>query len=262
MRAYEQVHNETISVEYTGELLRRFGYSIRKARKVLTSPDPNYREKVELLLNTLQNLKPGELFFFVDELGPLRVKKYGGRALVRKNEVLTYPQEQAHRGVIMMSGALSATTNQVTWVYGRAKDTSAMIDLMELLYNQYFSAPKLYVTWDAASWHKSTMLVDWLDTFNSTTMKTNEGPVIELVPLPTSSQFLDVIEAVFSGMKRAVVHHSDYRDVPEMKKAISLHFTERNTHFRENPKRAGKKIWEIDFFDDNENIRSGNYREW
>jgi len=262
VRAYEQEHNETISVTYTGQLLRQFGYAIRKARKVLTSPDPNYREKVDLLLSTLQNLKPGELFFFVDELGPLRVKKYGGRALVRKNEVLTYPQEQAPRGVIMMSGALSATTNQMTWVYGRAKDTAAMIDLMELLYNQYFSSPKLYVTWDTASWHKSAMLVEWLDGFNSTTRMTSEGPLIELVPLPTSSQFLDVIEAVFSGMKRAVVHHSNYRDAPEMKKAISLHFTERNAHFRENPRRAGKQVWNIDFFDDNENIRSGNYREW
>jgi len=47
-----------------------------------------------------------------------------------------------------------------------------------------------------------------------------------------------------------------------MKKAISLHFTERNTHFHDNPRRAGKKIWELDFFDDSENIRSGNYREW
>lgn len=262
VRAYKQEHNETISESYAGHLLRQFGYAIRKARKVLTSPDPNYREKVELLLNTLQSLKAGELLFFIDELGPLRVKKYGGRALVKKNETLTYPQVQAHRGVIMMSGALSATSNQVTWVYGRAKDTTAMIDLMELLYNQYFSASKLYVTWDAASWHKSAMLVDWLDTFNATTKNLNEGPLIELVPLPTSSQFLDVIEAVFSGMKSAVVHHSDYRDEAEMKKAISRHFTERNEHFRENPRRAGKKIWEIDFFDDNENIRSGNYREW
>jgi transposase len=262
VRAYQQQHNETISVTYTGHLLRQFGYSIRKARKVLTSPDPNYREKVELLLNTLQTLKPEELFFFVDELGPLRVKKYGGRALVRKNEVITYPQEQAHRGVIMMSGALSATTNQVTWLYGRAKDTAGMIDLMELLYNQYFSASKLYVTWDAASWHKSATLVEWLDAFNRSTRRTNEGPLIELVPLPTSSQFLDVIEAVFSGMKRAVVHHSDYPNVAEMKKAISLHFTERNAQFRENPRRAGKQIWDLDFFEDYENLRSGNYREW
>jgi transposase len=151
VRAYKQVHNETISVEYTGHLLRQFGYAIRKARKVLTSPDPHYREKVDLLLSTLQNLKPRELFFFVDELGPLRVKKYGGRALVRKNEVPTYPQEQAHRGVVMMSGALSATTNQMTWVYGRAKDTAAMIDLLELLHNQYFSSPKLLLARHACS---------------------------------------------------------------------------------------------------------------
>lgn len=137
-----------------------------------------------------------------------------------------------------------------------------MIDLMELLFNQYVTASKLYVTWDAASWHKSAMLVEWLDAFNAITKSTGDGPLIELVPLPTSSQFLDVIEAVFSGMKRAVIHHSDYRDVKEMKNAISVHFTERNAYFRENPRRAGNKIWEVDFFDDNENIRSGNYREW
>ena len=261
-QAYEQEYGETISISTVGELLRRSGYTIRKARKVLTSPDPLYREKVEVLLSTLHQLKPNELLFFVDELGPLRVKKYGGRALVRKNEALTYQQEQKHRGVITMSGALSATKNQLTWIYAQAKDSSAMIDLMELLYNQYFSAGKLYVTWDSASWHKSAALVDWLDAFNSTTKRLNEGPLIELIPLPRSSQFLDVIEAVFSAMKRAVIHHSDYRDVGEMKDAISRHFVERNAHFVKNPRRAGKKIWELDFFDGADNIRSGNYREW
>ena len=229
---------------------------------MLTSPDPLYREKVDVLLSTLRQLKPNELLFFVDELGPLRVKKYGGRALAWKNEILTYQQEQKHRGVIMMSGALSATTNQLTWIYAPAKDSLAMIDLMELLYNQYFPMSKLYVTWDSASWHKSAALVDWLDAFNSTTWRLKEGPRIELIPLPTSSQFLDVIEAVFGAMKRAIIHHSNYRDVGEMKRAIFRHFSERNAHFLRTPRRAGKKIWEVDFFDDAENIRSGNYREW
>jgi hypothetical protein len=50
-----------------------------------------------------------------------------------------------------MAGALNALTNQVTWVYGRSKDTSAMIALMEILFNQHRSASKLYITWDAAS---------------------------------------------------------------------------------------------------------------
>ena len=47
-----------------------------------------------------------------------------------------------------------------------------------------------------------------------------------------------------------------------MKAAISRHFRERNEFFRLNPKRAGKKIWELDFFQDYGHIRSGNYREW
>jgi transposase len=261
-QAFEQEYGKTIGSTTVGRFLRQAGYAIRRAKKVLTSPDPAYREKVDLLLNTLQNLKTDDLLFFIDELGPLRVKRYGGRALVRKKEVFTFPQEQAHRGVIMMSGALSATTNQVTWVFGKAKDTTAMIDLIELLFNQYNSASKIYVTWDAASWHKSSLLVEWLDTFNATTRKMGDGPVIQLVPLPASSQFLDVIEAVFSGMKRAVIHHSNYPSAVEMKVAISLHFTERNAHFQENPRKAGKKIWEIDFFDNNENLRAGNYRQW
>jgi transposase len=89
-QAYEMEYGETISISTVGELLRRSGYTIRKARKVLSSPDPRYREKVEVLLSTLHQLKPNELFFFVDELGPIAVKKYGGRTLARKNEDLAY----------------------------------------------------------------------------------------------------------------------------------------------------------------------------
>ena len=235
---------------------------MKKARKVLCSPDPEYREKVDLVLHTLQNLKSGELFFFIDELGPLQVKKYGGRTFIQKNERYTFPQQQASRGVITMSGALNAITNQVTWVYGRSKDTTAMIDLIELLFNQHTHSTKLYITWDSASWHKSNVLIEWLDTFNAETLRYGNGPLIHLVPLPTSSQFLDVIEAVFSGMKKAVIHHSNYRSENEMMAAISRHFVERNSHFLANPSRVGKKIWDLDFFADYEAIRSGDYREW
>jgi len=101
-----------------------------------------------------------------------------------------------------------------------------------------------------------------LDSFNAETNDIGEGPLIEFIPLPTSAQFLNVIESIFSGMKRAVVHHSDYQSEEEMKSAISGHFLERNVYFKENPKRAGKKIWEIDFFLDYNNMKFGNYREY
>jgi hypothetical protein len=260
--AYKQCYGEAISTSTVGRILQKAGYKIKKARRVLSSPDPEYREKVDLVLRTLRNLQPNELFFFIDELGPLRVKKYGGRGFVHENDAYTVPQEQPIRGSVTMSGALSATTNQVSWLYSSAKDTQAMIDLVEVLFNQHPFTSRIYLTWDAASWHKSGLLVEWLDAFNAATTASGFGPTIHLVPLPTSSQFLDVIEAVFSGMKKAVIHHSDYQSEGEMKTAISRHFVERNDYFRDNPKRAGKKIWEVDFFQDMENLNAGNYREW
>lgn len=52
-------------------ILRDGGYHFRKARRVLTSNDPEYREKVDHIKSILANLKPTESFFSVDEFGPL-----------------------------------------------------------------------------------------------------------------------------------------------------------------------------------------------
>jgi transposase len=261
-KAYTDKYAEPVSRSSVSRAIQQAGYSIKKARRVLTSLDPEYREKVEQVLNTLQNLKPDELFFFIDELGPLRVKKYGGRTFAAKGDTPTVPQLQANKGSITMAGALSATANQVTWLFSPAKDTQSMIDLIEILFNQHYTVARIFLTWDAASWHSSISLVEWLDAFNAQTREAGFGPTVQLVPLPTSSQFLDVLEAVFSGMKRAVVHHSDYQSVVELKAAVSSHFVERNAFFKENPRRAGKKIWDVDFFYDTNNLRSGNYRKW
>jgi hypothetical protein len=62
-------------------------------------------------------------------------------------------------------------------------------------------------------------------------------------------------------MTRAVINDSDYADAIQMKQAISKHFRERNEHFKGNPRRVGKKIWELDFFDNVEALRSGNYKD-
>lgn len=260
--AYEKRYGEPISTTTVGELIRKTKYTWRKARRVLTSPDPLYREKVELLLKTLRSLKEGEMLFFVDEIGPIRVKKHGGRCYVKKGEAVKIPKKSKDKGSVTLFGALNGTTNQVTWCYGTSKDTSSMIDIAEMLFNQYHDCSKLYITWDAASWHRSNELTEWLDEFNSGTRALGTGPLIEFIPLPTSSQFLNVIEAVFSGMTRAVIHHSDYQSSEEMKSAISLHFIQRNEYFEANPRRVGKKIWEVNFFENNDNIKSGDYREW
>ena len=54
---------------------------------------------------------------------------------------------------------------------------------------------------------------------------------------------MNIIELVFSGMARAIIHNSDYVSAAECRKAIDAYFAERNANFKLKPKRAGNKIW-------------------
>jgi hypothetical protein len=81
---------------------------------------------------------------------------------------------------------------------------------------------------------------------------------------PSGAQFLNVIESVFSGMARAVIHNSDYKTTDDAKAAINRYFEERNTHFSQSPRRAGNKIWrkerEPAAFSDANNCKDPRYR--
>lgn len=93
-----------------------------------------------------------------------------------------------------------------------------------------------------ASWHIAKRLSEHIGAHNAVAAG-GAGPIIETVPLPSGAQFLNVIESVFSGMARAIIHNSDYQTLDEAKTAINRYFEERNAHFRQHPRRAGKKIW-------------------
>jgi transposase len=258
IQAYEARHRETISRSTLTRLIEKAGYGWRKARKVLTSSDPNYQEKVELLAATLRSLKASEMFFFIDEWGPVQVRKRTGRAYRDKDSVPRIPRHQVSRGTVSLVAALSATTNQTTWMFVASKDTQSMTDLLEILYDQYHGASKLYVTWDAVALHNSAVLTEWLDDFNEENRReVAGGPLIELVPLPISAQFLNVIEGVLNGMSRAVIHNSDYKCTEDMKLAVSKHFNQRNQDFKDHPKRAGNKIWEMDTLQEFDVLRAG-----
>ena len=88
--------------------------------------------------------------------------------------------------------------------------------------------------------------------------------MVETAPLPSGAQFLNVIESVFSGMARAVIHNSDYRTVEDAKTAIDRHFEGRNAHFTRHPRRAGRKIWgkerEVAAFSEANNCKDPRYR--
>ncbi len=63
-------------------IVKKAGYSWKKARIALTSNDPAYRRKLNRIKKILSSLGARERFFSVDEFGPVAIKMIGGRKLV------------------------------------------------------------------------------------------------------------------------------------------------------------------------------------
>jgi transposase-like protein len=238
VRGYEAGHN-TVS-----KIIKNAGYRFRKAKEVLTSNDPHYKDKLRKITSILSRLGQEDRFFSIDEFGPFSVKKRGGRRLVSANEYPTVPQWQRSKGFLIVTAALELSTNQITHFYSEKKNSKEMIKLLDILIAKYSGCKRIYFSWDAASWHASKLFLERVQKVNEYHhRKRHITPAVKLAPLPARAQFLNVIESVFSGLATAIIHNSDYQSVDEAKGAIDRYFMERNEHFRKHPRRAGKKIW-------------------
>ncbi|RVU02136.1 IS630 family transposase [Mucilaginibacter limnophilus] len=241
---YSKVYGVVLTRSTVWNYLQRQGYRFRKAKEVLTSPDPKFREKLDKITSILNNLKPDDRFFSIDEMGSCGIRAKVGWSYTEPGEQKTVKAHQKAKAYIICTAALELTTNQVTHFYSRAKNTDEMIKLMEVLIEQYRGMRKIYLSWDAASWHASSKLKERIKEVSARAYRKEHGtPAVELAPLPASAQFLNVIESVFSGLAKAVLHNSDYKGADDCKQAIDRYFSERNAYYLKYPKRAGKRIW-------------------
>lgn len=245
------------------QITRAAGYKWRKARVQLTSQDPAYREKLAAVQAILSNLAADEAFFSIDEFGPFAVKMKQGLKLDPPGPHRTVPQWQDSKGCMIMTAALELSGNQITHFYSDRKNTTEMIRMMDVLVEQYADRRTIYLSWDAASWHLAKKLMKRIEEHNATA-EASGRPLVATAPLPAGAQFLNVIESVFSGMARAVIHNSDYASADAARAAIDRYFVDRNQQFRDNPKRAGNRIWGeervVPTFSDSNNCKDPRWR--
>lgn len=244
-------------------IIKEAGWKWRHARVVLTSNDPEYRTKVDAIKKILSELRSDEAFFSIDEYGPFAIKQKGGVKQVASGEHYAVPQWQKSKGWTILTAALELSRNQVTHFYSRKKNTGEMIKMADLLRTQYRTCSTIYLSWDAASWHVSKDLNAYLERINQEAV--SDGfPIVRTAPLPACAQFLNVIESVFSGMARAIIHNSDYPSVEAATIAIDRYVKTRNEHFLSHPKKAGQKIWGKErvpsLFAEGQNCKDPNYQ--
>ena len=238
--AYQKEHKEQIGSHTISRAIKEMGYTFKKARKVLTSEDPQYQEKVTAIKDVKLSLSDADSLFFIDEAGPWAVKPYGGKSIHAPGEVKTYPQYPSKKGSITFIGAYEATKKIILWKFINQKNSEAVIEILKIIVRYAHHKKQVYVTWDSASWHDSKSLHDFIKSHN-----TLQEPKIIILPLPSKAQYLNTIESYFSGMKKAIIHNSDYQSCDQMITAIVRYFKEKN--LRNLKKYSQEKFIEVDF---------------
>ncbi len=151
-------HGYHVGRNSVSKIVKNAGYRFWKAKEVLTSNDPNYKDKLQAITKILSNLKPTERFFSIDEFGPFAVKQRGGKRLVRQGEYPTVPQFQPSKGSLVVTAALELCTNQMTYFYSTRKNSDEIIKMLQILIRKYSGCRTIYMYWDHASWHSSKSL--------------------------------------------------------------------------------------------------------
>jgi transposase len=241
---YTREFGQSMTQSTVCKYLKQRGVRYKRSREVIASTDPLFKEKYAEIQRILEQLGEKEKFFSIDEYGPRSVRPKGGRMLCVPGFQPVYQRVDKGKGWFICTCALELSSNQLTWFYSPSKDTSEMIRLIEVLTEKYKDQERLYISWDAASWHASRQLYEHLDMVNDPVYRAEHNlPEILLAPLPARAANLNVIESVFSGMSKSVIHHSDYESTAECTAAVDRYFQKRNQYYRDNPKRAGQKIW-------------------
>ena len=115
--------------EVIRKITKAAGYRWRKARKVLTSTDPEYREKVRHIQSILAELQENQAFFSIDEFGPFSFGS-GRQNAGLPRQMPTVPQRQKSKGSLIMTSALELSRNQMTYFYSPRKDTGEMLRML------------------------------------------------------------------------------------------------------------------------------------
>ena len=147
-------------------IIRAAKYQWRKAKIVLTSSDPDYREKVDHIKGILKALSDEERFFSFNNSAHSEFDSCQGSSFVSREKSRQCRVAEG-RGTLIIIGALELSSNQISHSYSEKKNTSEMIKMVEHLRREYRAAKKLDISWEQLMAHfqetcRSYRVLQWM----------------------------------------------------------------------------------------------------
>jgi hypothetical protein len=193
--------------------LRRMGIRWKQSTRWQTSPDPQYALKKARRdrLIEVSAKHPDWVLGFVDEIWWSRLHRPRMQAWAdgspMKMHVLTAEDNDPDPIAICCYGMLRNDTKKVMLRFSEDRPVGDITTLFlewvcQMLHEE--GKRRLIVIWDDASWHASTMVVNWAKEHNCS-VRLEDGVEIVHFELPVGSPWLNNIEPCYMWAKRAIV---------------------------------------------------------
>lgn len=205
-KGFELVSDETIR-----RALHRLDFRVLRPVLSINSPDEEYETKAAHLKECQQLARDGKMILLYEDevdlnLLPGIIRCWTRRGSQRK--ILTPGKNVKRYGF----GAVNFVTGRLTYQVGEHKNSDGFIALLEQVVAQYcpgetYAGPKIGLVVDNYIIHRSKKTQAILDKY---------ADRIEIVPLPTYSPKLNVIELLWKYLRRKVTHNHLFASIEKL----------------------------------------------
>lgn len=209
-KGFELVSDETIR-----RALHQLDFRVIRPVLSINSPDEQYETKAAHLRECQKLAQEGKMILLYEDeidlnLLPGIIRCWTRRGSQRK--VLTPGQNVKRYGF----GAVHFLTGQLTYRVGDRKNSDGFIALIEQIVAEYcpgdlYTGPKIGLVVDNYIIHRSKKTQAVLDKY---------ADRIEIVPLPTYSPKLNVIERLWKYLRQKVTHNHLFNSIEKMVEAV------------------------------------------
>lgn len=214
-----------LSAETVRRHLRKLGYRIVRPVLSIASPDPEYAVKAAVLEDCQAQARRGEIvLLFEDEVDlNLLPGVLGCWTLRGQQRKVPTPGVNVKRYGF---GAVNFMTGQLTHAIGERKNSDGFIQLVEQIVATYcpgasWQGPKVMLVIDNYIIHRSQKTAAVLAKY---------ADRLGVVPLPTYSPKLNLIERLWKHLRRKVTHNYLFAGIDDLVAAVKQFLTDLDSH--------------------------------
>jgi len=186
-----------------------------KLRMWLHSPDPEFREKVNVIVDLYHNPPAAAVVLSVDE-------KSGMQATERKHATQyplpakpgRYEYEYTRHGTQSLLTAFNVQTGAVTASCGDRRGAQELLAFMEQVAEQYHYAPRIIIIWDNLNIHYDGTSQRWSQ-FNQ-----RHGAKFTFIYTPLHASWVNQVEIFFAILQKRCLKHGSFTSILDLRQKV------------------------------------------